>query len=338
MRGGGVRLANPQTFDELKGFLLSKGGLRMSHVYKPVMLLAIIRGGGKATKHQIASEFIKRDSGQLDYYQKKIVHQMPGKRLVGNGLLEKQGDTYSLKGVFSQLTEAQMSEVDDILEHRISDYLTTRNPFGDSHNDAVPGSVRYEVLKRSGSHCELCGASSKDTQIDVDHIIPRKKGGSNDVSNLQALCRTCNAQKKHLDDTDFQLVHESYSYREDECIFCHVPEDRKIEDSNELAYVIRDGFAVTKHHTLIIPKRHVATYFDLWQAEINCINLLLKSEKQAIEKLDPTITGFNIGINSGASAGQTVFHCHIHLIPRRDNDVENPRGGVRHIIPDKGNY
>jgi ATP adenylyltransferase len=91
-------------------------------------------------------------------------------------------------------------------------------------------------------------------------------------------------------------------------------------------------------HTLIIPKRHVPTYFELGQAEINACNQLLQHAKGDSQKQDESITGFNIGINNGESAGQTVFHCHIHLIPRRVGDVENPKGGVRHIIAGRGYY
>ena len=92
------------------------------------------------------------------------------------------------------------------------------------------------------------------------------------------------------------------------------------------------------YHHLVIPKRHVADYFDLEQSEINSVNKILFSLKDKLQKKDKKITGFNIGINSGLSAGQTVFHCHIHLIPRRDGDVKNPRGGVRGVIPDKQKY
>ena len=324
------------TYEKLKAFLSKKSGLRMAHIYKPAMLLTVIRAGGKATKEQIATEFLLRDSDQVDYYRKKIVHPMPGTRLVRDGLLQKDGDTYSLAGVLLNMDAIQRAEVEAILERRISDYLDMRNPFGDSNLDAVRGSVRHDVLKRSGSRCELCGVSSREKQIDVDHIVPRSKGGSNDLSNLQALCRTCNAQKRDRDDTDYRLVHQSYSERDEECIFCN-PGNRVIEES-ELAYVIKDAYAVTDGHTLVIPKRHVADYFDLYMAERNAIESLLQNQKERLIKGDPQVSGFNVGINVGASAGQTIFHVHIHLIPRRDGDVENPRGGVRHVIPGKGNY
>ena len=102
--------------------------------------------------------------------------------------------------------------------------------------------------------------------------------------------------------------------------------------------MIRDGYPVTQYHSLFIPKRHIADYFGLTQAEINAINQLIKRQKKLLDETDPTIDGYNVGINCGESAGQTVFHCHVHLIPRRKGDVENPKGGVRHLIPGKGNY
>ncbi len=107
---------------------------------------------------------------------------------------------------------------------------------------------------------------------------------------------------------------------------------------NPLAYATRDAFPVTEHHTLIIPRRHVIDYFGLRQPEINAINRLIFYQKVALQALDPSIDGFNVGVNCGEAAGQSVFHCHVHLIPRRTGDVPSPRGGVRHVIPAKGNY
>jgi ATP adenylyltransferase len=111
----------------------------------------------------------------------------------------------------------------------------------------------------------------------------------------------------------------------------------KIIKSNELAVVIEDNYPVTKHHCLIIPKRHCSDYFDLYQPEINAITQLINEMKVELEKKDKTIKGFNIGNNSGEVSGQTIFHCHIHLIPRRKNDTDNPRGGVRGVIKDRQN-
>lgn len=121
------------------------------------------------------------------------------------------------------------------------------------------------------------------------------------------------------------------------CLFCDIPKERVIAE-NTLAYAIRDGYPVTPLHTLIIPKRHATTYFDLLEEEILACNELTKELRASILSEDHAVDGFNIGMNAGESAGQTVFHCHIHLIPRRLGDVENPRGGVRHLIPGKGYY
>jgi ATP adenylyltransferase len=94
---------------------------------------------------------------------------------------------------------------------------------------------------------------------------------------------------------------------------------------------------VTNGHTLIIPKRHFSEYFNITKVEQYSISeLLTVRRKQLIE--DTQIKGFNIGVNSGQAAGQIIFHCHIHLIPRRKGDIDDPRGGVRGVIPDKMKY
>lgn len=121
------------------------------------------------------------------------------------------------------------------------------------------------------------------------------------------------------------------------CTFCSISADRVIAD-NALAYAISDKYPVTEGHLLVIPKRHAESYFSLTQEELLACDVLLRQLRNDIEREDSTVKGFNIGINSGKVAGQTVFHCHIHLIPRREGDVDDPRGGVRHLIPGKGKY
>ena len=120
------------------------------------------------------------------------------------------------------------------------------------------------------------------------------------------------------------------------CPFCSLPPERII-DSNELALVIRDGFPVSKGHTLIIPKRHVKSLFELGGDEREDLFKALSRAKGLLEsEMKPD--GFNIGINEGIAAGQTVFHLHVHLIPRYQGDSEDPRGGVRWIFPGKAKY
>ena len=122
------------------------------------------------------------------------------------------------------------------------------------------------------------------------------------------------------------------------CIFCEIATTDRVIDQTDHTFVIRDAFPVTEGHTLFIPKRHVADYFDLNPHETSDIQELLQKHKAMIEVNDESVDGFNIGINVGATAGQTVFHVHVHLIPRRIGDVANPKGGVRGVIPAKQKY
>ena len=121
------------------------------------------------------------------------------------------------------------------------------------------------------------------------------------------------------------------------CIFCNIDEDRIVHEYKHF-YVIRDAFPVTPLHSLIITKRHVVSYFQCSKEEHDEIPIILDTQKTELKILDDTITGFNIGMNIGEDAGQTIFHCHIHIIPRRQGDAANPRGGVRGVIPDKQKY
>ena len=121
------------------------------------------------------------------------------------------------------------------------------------------------------------------------------------------------------------------------CLFCNVPSSEYIFKNN-LAFSTFDSYPVSKYHALIIPKRHVENYFDMSEEEVVSCDKLIKKMKNKIQKLDPTVEGFNIGTNSGKIAGQSIMHCHIHLIPRRKNDVDNPQGGVRGVIPSKQHY
>jgi diadenosine tetraphosphate (Ap4A) HIT family hydrolase len=121
----------------------------------------------------------------------------------------------------------------------------------------------------------------------------------------------------------------------DPCLFCKDPRGVSLE--RELAYSARDTYAVSPGHTLVIPRRHVASFFDLTPEEINaCMGLITEERMRLDEEFKPD--GYNIGVNVGQAAGQSIFHVHIHLIPRYEGDVENPQGGVRHVIPKKGHY
>jgi|TARA_B110000438_G_scaffold165619_1_gene158441 ATP adenylyltransferase len=121
------------------------------------------------------------------------------------------------------------------------------------------------------------------------------------------------------------------------CIFCN-KKKQKVIFSSELFYVVRDSYPVTKYHTLIIPNRHVPNFFDLKDKEFNDLKKILKKQRKLLINLDKKISSFNVGVNAGADAGQSIMHCHIHLIPRRKGDIKNPQGGVRGVIPTKQKY
>ena len=143
--------------------------------------------------------------------------------------------------------------------------------------------------------------------------------------------------KRDRDDTDFRAVRAAYEHTEAGCPFCFTT-DGTILLQNSLAVVVRDKFPVSEWHLLVIPKRHTTDYFDLGSAEVRACQTLLAEARNLVLKEDPTVLGFNVGTNSGAAAGQTVMHSHIHLIPRRGGDTPNPRGGVRGVIPGKADY
>jgi diadenosine tetraphosphate (Ap4A) HIT family hydrolase len=120
------------------------------------------------------------------------------------------------------------------------------------------------------------------------------------------------------------------------CPFCSLKNERVIEE-NELAMAIRDHRPVRPGHTLVIPKRHVQSFWDASNEEILAMFDLLKIVKTGLEK-EFGADGFNIGINIGPAAGQTVMHLHIHCIPRKSGDVKDPRGGIRKLGRERNSH
>ena len=119
------------------------------------------------------------------------------------------------------------------------------------------------------------------------------------------------------------------------CIFCRIDRPVVVQSAHSLA--IFDNFPVAKGHTLVVPRRHVVTIWELDDAEFADAFLLVRKVKQLLEK-EFAPDGFNVGVNCGEAAGQSVWHAHIHIIPRYRGDVPRPRGGVRNIMPEKGAY
>jgi diadenosine tetraphosphate (Ap4A) HIT family hydrolase len=122
------------------------------------------------------------------------------------------------------------------------------------------------------------------------------------------------------------------------CLFCRWVEAGRAVEVHGTVAAFNDGFPVTRGHLLVAPLRHTADWFSMTAEEIRDSEALIRKLVQKCKAKDPSVTGVNIGMNIGVSAGQTIFHAHIHVIPRRDGDVDNPKGGVRGVIDGKRIY
>jgi len=324
------------TFEELRDFLQSK--MKLSHIYQPLLIRSLVEAGGSATVRQMATAFLSQDESQIQYYEKRL-KEMPVRVLSRHGVIAKDGDLIRLE--VPKLTFKQKAEVKKICEEKLQEYIANRGLGIWEHRfldtDPVPGSLWYRVLSDAGGRCALCGATKKETSLHADHIKPRSKGGKTEYDNLQVLCAKCNLSKGNKDQTDFR--HDlPADYRAD-CFFCQrLSQGDKIILQNALSFAVLDNFPVSEGHTLVLPKRHIADYFDMSENEQNAINELIAIRRKQLLEDDSSIGGFNVGVNCGEAAGQTVFHCHVHLIPRRLGDTPNPRGGVRGVIPSKMSY
>ncbi|MEE0084639.1 MAG: bifunctional class I SAM-dependent methyltransferase/HIT family protein [Paludibacteraceae bacterium] len=156
-------------------------------------------------------------------------------------------------------------------------------------------------------------------------VLPYKSVFSNENCEIY--------EYRHFNKTDYRKKYEIVR----ECPFCNLNSQLEVLSEIATAVAFFDGYPVSKGHTLIIPKRHVENYFDLTTHEQRALWLLVnRCKKLLTERFHPA--GFNVGINVGEAAGQSIFHVHIHLIPRYNGDVENPKGGVRGVIPGKQKY
>lgn len=132
--------------------------------------------------------------------------------------------------------------------------------------------------------------------------------------------------------------YEQYGIPKPGCPFCSDNIQDRIVADYQSVFAIEDKYPVTNGHLLVIPYRHTEDYFSMTQEERQDAEELIRVLRNKVLQEDKTVTGFNIGMNCGESAGQTVMHAHIHLIPRRGGDTPEPRGGIRGCVPDKMGY
>jgi hypothetical protein len=200
------------TFEELLKFVESH--MRMSHVYQPVMLRELARNGGTCSEERIARALLSEDRSQVEYYE-AVTRNMVGQVLRKRGIVTRDRGTkhYSLS-LDKPLTKGQAQAIVDASEIRLRTFIDARGdqPWHHRSRSAgdLSGSTRYAVLKAARYRCELCGVRADDRALEVDHIMPRAKGGGDHIENLQALCYKCNASKRDRDSTDFRGIADSW--------------------------------------------------------------------------------------------------------------------------------
>ena len=313
-------------YEDLEDFIRNK--MSMTHIYQPIMIKEILESGNTASKADIARVFLNNDQSLLDYYQKTVM-RWPKITLTKRKVVTCE------KGVFrllldEDITDKQKKRLIELCDLRTEEYVDTYNKrWGvKTVREPVPSSLRYSTLAKSKGVCAACGVTSTERAIDIDHILPVNMGGKTEPFNLQALCRKCNAQKRDRDKTDFVKWHKRLKHQDPNCVLC---ESDKI-GSNDLAFSAYDSDPITRLHSLIMPKRHTESFFDLIPAEKNLCMDLVDLTKSQIQEDDRNVVGFNVGFDSGQVAGQQIMHCHIHVIPRRSGDTSNVLRGMRKTI------
>ena len=323
------------SFDDLMRFLQEE--MSMSHIYQPLLIKSLVESGGIATIRQLALQFLSQDESQVQYYESRI-KQMPLKVLSKHGIVSKASELVSLN--IQKLTLEQKAHIKMVCELKIQQYVAKKGlaiwDYRLLDNNPISDVLRLRVLHESGGRCALCGATKKDMPLHVDHIKPRSKGGKTVYENLQVLCARCNQTKSNKSEFDYRR--ELNPDNVPECQFCSDRIRSRIIDELGTVWAITDKYPVTEGHHLIFPKRHIQDWFSMSSHERGHAESLIRIIKNRLTDTDKTITGFNVGMNCGESAGQTIFHAHIHLIPRRNGDTSNPRGGVRGVIPNKMGY
>lgn len=189
---------------ELMDFI--KNRMRMSHVYQPFVISQLLESGGQATIRQLAQAMASKDEALLLQYEERI-GRYPMRVLKQHGIIMKDRNGLVTLNV-EKMTYEQRAELRAECERRIGEFLAQRGlntwEYSLIEIDPVPNTIRYEVLKRDGSRCLLCGVSAKESVLHVDHVVPRSRGGSNAIENLQTLCWQCNNGKSNRDEGDFR--------------------------------------------------------------------------------------------------------------------------------------
>lgn len=282
--------------ERLRAFL--ETGMTMSHVYQPVMIKTILESGGAATKRQIAAAFSASDLSQLEYYE-QVLSRYPGPVLRKRGIVELDRGVYRLTPDLLRMDEWQRATLVALCDARIAEFVSRRQEAIWAHRsgntDPLPGTLRWQVISRARGRCEACGIGSELRALEVDHINPRSQGGSNDLSNLQALCSLCNVQKLDRDQTDFHAARAALRHRHDGCTVCDAAGEG---DEQSLALIVELPIG-----RVVAPRRHGVRWLDLWQSEVNALR---RAEIESDTPRAAAMTTVMVGAEDG-DAGHLVL-------------------------------
>lgn len=296
-------------FESLEGFIRNK--MSMTHIYQPVMIKKLLESDGRATTEEIAREFIDWDDSLLDYYKGRVM-VWPKKTLKKHNVVDYSKGSFTL--LLDEVTPEERSKLIELCELKTCEYVDRyENRIGVKNNrNPISGSLRYEIVAKSKGICAACGATSQTRPLDVDHIVPVNVGGTNDPSNLQVLCSRCNREKRDRDKTNFVQWHKRLKYRDAKCPLCRTEPTK----SNIMALAIRKRTPKSELHSVVFPRRHVGTFFDLIPAEKSHCMELVEEVKEEITGLDSRIAGFSVSFESRLVPNRHM-HCHINVVPHR---------------------
>ena len=180
----------PTAFEQLQAFIQTR--MRMSHIYQPLLLKLLLQKGGRSPIRDIAAAILAEDQSQLEYYEdEEITKRMPVRVLKNHGVVESDGKEVRLSPSFERMSQGEVEQLIALCDRKLEEYKAKRGEAIWQHRTIglceFPGSISYEVLKRAGGRCGLCGISKDERALDVDHILPRKHGGQDGLENFQAL-------------------------------------------------------------------------------------------------------------------------------------------------------